>query len=161
MALDLGDALPPVRQRAGQSRADWLDEVKLAQSQAGGDIQRMGRLNRIKDEIKGWGDVSDVPIDVILRNLQNSYNRPFVRRSKTTFNPGEQMSLDFIERGRRPQFKTMSPQGRWVDDVPTEYAVGGPVDPTRVKQPSGGVRGYSPEQFEQIVSALEAALQEG
>lgn len=129
LQLGMDMPIPPQRAPAGQPKWQWLQELQTAKD-AGGGIDRIGRLNRMGREMEGWGDTADIPRDVVLNIIRNSYNRPFARKSAPSgLEQMRQVEMMFPERFRKakPQHMMLDPYGKLHSDYPVEFSSGGSV----------------------------------
>ena len=86
-------------------------------------------MRRLDQDIAGWGDLGDIPRDVIMRNLQTAYKRPFAKKSGLESIKGEQMRMSLPEYGRvaKEQPILIDPWGESYFEVPTLFSSGGRV----------------------------------
>ena len=109
----------------------WLrSELRNWANATPGDINRIGRLRRLDKDISDWGDIQNIPQDVLLRNMQTAYSRPFQRKGGlgALKNP-EQMVMSLPEAGRvaKEQPILIDPWGQNYFDIPATYRSGGSV----------------------------------
>jgi hypothetical protein len=117
------------RPMQGPSNAHLRTELREAAAQPGVGIDRLGRLRRLDKEIQGFGDTSNLPRDVVMRELQRLYKQPFAKKNVGGLKQAQQMSLSLPERGRkaRPQYNLIDPWGESYSSVPVMYRSGGQV----------------------------------
>lgn len=126
--MDMPQAAAPRASGTGTTVNGLKTELREAASATPKDINRLWRLRRLDDELSGWGDVSNVPRDTLMRSLQTSYKKAPPRKSGLQ-QLREQRQLALPERGRvaKEQPILIDPWGQTYFDVPTLYRAGGQV----------------------------------
>ena len=126
MSLGLDMPTPAPRADFGVSRGQLEAELRDAIAATPGDINRVARLRRLGGDIANFGDLTGIPRDVVMRNLQTAFKRPFPKKGGLSA-AAEQQSLSLPERGRvaKRQYMLIDPWGESYSSVPVLFKNGG------------------------------------
>ena len=91
-------------------------------------VREARALRRLGGDIANFGDLTGIPRDVVMRNLQTAFKRPFPKKGGLSA-AAEQQSLSLPERGRvaKRQDILIDPWGESYSSVPVLFKNGGYV----------------------------------